>query len=81
MKGVDSISVMWGYDTAFLNGRESTASHPLDRNGLQIQETEGIDKRKGGIWWIDWEAESASLKSLQPLKVWEYIYRGIHRLE
>jgi hypothetical protein len=51
------------------------AGHPLNRNRLQIQELEGMDKRKGGIWWIDWEAKVASFKGLQPLKVWKDIYR------
>ena len=45
---MDSVGVEWEYDTAFFESRENMASHPLDRDGLQIQETEGMDKRKGG---------------------------------
>ena len=78
---MDSVGIMWEYDTAFLKGRENMASHPLDRKGLQIQEMEGDDKNKRGIWWIEWEVESANLKGLQALKVWEYIYRAVHLLE
>ena len=38
------------------------ASHPLDRNRLQMQVTQGTDKRKGGIWWIESEAKVSGLK-------------------
>ena len=75
---MDSVSVVWEYDTAFLKGRENMSGHPLDRNGLQIQEAEGADKRKGGIWWIDREAQSARLEGLQPMKVWENVYGAVH---
>jgi len=76
LESLDSVGMLWKYDTTLLEGREDMAGHPLDRNRFQIQGTEGMDKRKGGIWWIGWEAKAANLKNLQPLKMWKDIYRA-----
>ena len=70
----------WKYDFAMHKRRENMTTHPLDRNRLQIQDMESMNKRKGGIRWIDWEAKVAGLKDLQPLEVWKDIYRVTHPL-
>ena len=43
---LDSIGMVWEYDRAFLKGREYLSFHPLDRNSLQMQDTERLGQRK-----------------------------------
>ena len=47
-----------------LKNRENLACHPLDRNSFQYQLGKGLDKRKGGIGWINWEVETLGFKVL-----------------
>ena len=80
LEGLHGVSMVWKCDEAFLQGREIMASHPLDRNRLQLQETEGKGERRKGIRRINWEAKVAGIKVLQSQKVWEDIYRAGHPL-
>ena len=72
--------MVWKYDLALIKGRENMTRHPLDRNRLQMQDTEGKGERKWRIWLIDWEAKVADIKGYQPRKVWKNIHRVIHLL-
>ena len=80
LEGLDNVTMVRKCDIARLHGRKNVTGHPLDRNGLHIQGLEGMGKRKGGIWWIEWEAKVADLEDLQPVKVWKDIYRALHPL-
>ena len=39
---------------------------------------QGVDERKGGIRWVNWEVEMLRGKVLESLKVWEDIYGALH---
>ena len=80
MEGLDGVSTVWKCDVAFLKGRENMASHPLDRNRLQPQSSEGKGEMMVGTQWMRWEAKVAGIKVLQPRKVWKDIYRAGHPL-
>src|SRR5258706_14197391 len=75
---LDSISMVWGYDGAFFEGRKYLACHPLDRNRLQMQDPEGLHQRKVNVWRVNWEQNMTGLKDLQLVKVWEDIDRILH---
>jgi hypothetical protein len=76
----DSVDMVWESNRANREGGKNTACHPLDRNRLQKQVLEGLDKRKVKIRWIDWEEEMMGGKGPQPLEVWEDIHRTLHSL-
>ena len=80
LEGLDNVNTVRKYDIARPYGRKNMTGHPLDGNRLQIQRLEGIGKRKGGIWWIEWEAKVAGLEDLQSMKVWKNIHRDIRPL-
>ena len=44
--GLDSISMVWEYDSAFLERRKGPACYPLDRNRFQMQDAENLGQRK-----------------------------------
>jgi hypothetical protein len=55
--GLDSISMVWEYDRALLEGWKDAACYPLDRNRLQMQDTERLGQTKVNTWWISLEGK------------------------
>src|SRR5258706_4016279 len=75
---MDSISMVWEYDRAFLERRKYLTCHPLDRNRPQMQYTEGLSQGKVNAWWVNWEEEMIGIKDLQLGNGWEDIDRILH---
>ena len=75
---LDSIRMEWEYDGAIIERRKYLTCHPLDRNRLQMQDTEGLGQREVNARWVDWEEKVMCIKDLQLGKGTEDIDRILH---